>query len=135
MRDGRQVAVLDVVREVRPPFSPSAVVQDFARTCRDYRITRLERRVSRGGRDRIDHGPHGHRDVVNAAAGALVLAGEVQTYSSPLCGDPDCDGTFGEIVFSEQAYAAWLARHPQPDDAEVDEPESPEADDEPAACV
>jgi len=34
----------------------------------------LERRTSRGGRDSIDHGPHGRDDVSNAAAGALVAA-------------------------------------------------------------
>jgi hypothetical protein len=34
----------------------------------------LERRTSRSGRDSVDHGPGGHDDVVNAAAGALVLA-------------------------------------------------------------
>ncbi len=31
----------------------------------------LERRTSRGGKDSIDHGPGGHDDVINAAAGAL----------------------------------------------------------------
>ena len=35
----------------------------------------LERRVARGGRDSIDHGPGGRDDVANAAAGALVLVG------------------------------------------------------------
>ena len=35
---------------------------------------RLERRVARGGRDSIDHTPGGHDDLINAAAGALVLA-------------------------------------------------------------
>ena len=34
----------------------------------------LERRVARGGRDSIDHGPGGHDDVANSAAGALVQA-------------------------------------------------------------
>ncbi len=34
----------------------------------------LERRVSRGGKDSIDHPPGGHDDIANAAAGALVLA-------------------------------------------------------------
>ncbi len=34
----------------------------------------LERRTARGGRDSIDHGPGGHDDVANAAAGALLLA-------------------------------------------------------------
>ncbi len=34
----------------------------------------LERRATRGGRDSIDHGPNGHDDLANAAAGALVAA-------------------------------------------------------------
>lgn len=34
----------------------------------------LERRTMSGGRDRVDHGPHGHDDLANSAAGALVLA-------------------------------------------------------------
>ena len=33
----------------------------------------LERRTSTSGRDRIDHGPNGHDDACNAAAGALTL--------------------------------------------------------------
>ncbi len=32
----------------------------------------LERKVARGGRDSIGHGPGGRNDVANAAAGALV---------------------------------------------------------------
>lgn len=42
----------------------------------------LERRTARGGRDSIDHGPRGHDDVVNAAAGALVEAGAPQRFAS-----------------------------------------------------
>ena len=34
----------------------------------------LERRTGRSGKDSIDHGPRGHDDVVNAAAGALITA-------------------------------------------------------------
>ena len=34
----------------------------------------LERTTSRAGRDSISHPPGGHDDIVNAAAGALVLA-------------------------------------------------------------
>jgi hypothetical protein len=34
----------------------------------------LERRVSPGGRDRVDHGINGHDDLANAASGALVEA-------------------------------------------------------------
>jgi len=124
-------AVLDLVRERKPPFSPEAVVQEFCATLKTYRIGRvvgdryggewcrepfrkegihynvssatksdiyagflplinsgrvellenqrlinqllhLERRISRGGKDSVDHGPGGHDDVINAAAGALV---------------------------------------------------------------
>lgn len=38
-RDGR--AVVDVVRERRPPFSPEAVVAEFAALLRDYRVGRV----------------------------------------------------------------------------------------------
>jgi hypothetical protein len=132
-------AVLDALREVRPPFSPEAVVRDFAALLKSYRVSSvvgdryggewpreqfrkygiqyvpaeqskseiylellpamssgqvelldhsrliaqlcsLERRTTRGGRDSVDHGPGGHDDVVNAAAGVLVLAARsVQT--------------------------------------------------------
>jgi len=123
--------VLDLVREVRPPFSPDQVCADFAATLKTYGVVEvrgdryagewprerfqvhgvhyrvsertksdlyrellplvnanrvelldlqrlwlqllgLERRVARGGKDSVDHGPGGHDDVANAAAGALV---------------------------------------------------------------
>jgi hypothetical protein len=130
-RDG---IVLDAVREVRPPFSPEAVVTEFAAVLKGYhtrevtgdrwggewpreqfqkngikyivservksqiyleflpllnsnkvelldnpRLTSqlcgLERRTGRGtGRDVVDHSPGGHDDIVNSAAGAVVLA-------------------------------------------------------------
>jgi len=38
-KDGR--AVLDLAREVRPPFSPESVVDEFAGTLRAYRISRV----------------------------------------------------------------------------------------------
>ena len=131
--DGR--AVLDAVRERRPPFSPESVVSEFVELLKSYGITTvtgdryagewprerfrehgieyetadesksdiyrevlpllnsgrvellehprlhaqllgLERHTSRGGRDSIDHGPGGHDDVANAAAGALVAAAQ-----------------------------------------------------------
>jgi hypothetical protein len=34
-------AVLDAIREVRPPFSPEVVVQDFAETLKRYRISQV----------------------------------------------------------------------------------------------
>ena len=36
-------------------------------------LTGLERRVSRSGKDQIDHGPNGHDDLANAVAGAADL--------------------------------------------------------------
>ena len=136
------LAVLDAVREVRPPFSPDDVVQEFSELLRSYWVSEvvgdryggewprerfavhgirytpsertkselyrelvapvnggrvalldlpvlraqllgLERRVARGGRDSIDHGPGGRDDVANAVAGALGLAVARNTRPEP----------------------------------------------------
>jgi hypothetical protein len=45
-------------------------------------FTQLERRTFPTGKDRIDHGRHGHDDLCNAAAGALVLAAERSSFDS-----------------------------------------------------
>ena len=37
-------------------------------------IVGLERRVSRAGKDSIDHAPHGHDDLANCVAGAAALS-------------------------------------------------------------
>ncbi len=139
----RGLAVLDVLREIKPPFSPEEVVKEFAATLKAYGVNQvtgdryagewprerfrehgityalsertkgaiyldglpllnsrkvelldnrmlvsqlvgLERRTARGGRDSIDHGPGGHDDVVNAAMGALLLAGGSSGYDTSL---------------------------------------------------
>jgi hypothetical protein len=36
-------------------------------------LVNLERRTGRGGRDIIDHPPHGHDDIANAVAGVCEL--------------------------------------------------------------
>ena len=128
----RRIKVLDLVREIKPPFSPEAAVGELVRDLRRYGIRRvhgdrysgewvreafrkegieysvspkvkseiyseflpdlnsvqvelldhdklkaqllgLERRTTSSGRDVIDHGPRQHDDVVNSAAGALVM--------------------------------------------------------------
>jgi hypothetical protein len=130
---GTDRVVLDLVREVRPPFSPDDVVREFAELLLGYNIRTvygdryagewprerfrahgvgyqvsgraksdiyrdllpllnsgrvelldvprlasqlyaLERRTARGGKDSIDHPPMGRDDLVNAAAGAALLA-------------------------------------------------------------
>jgi hypothetical protein len=127
--------IIDAIREVRPPFSPEAVVDEFSALLKSYGIKKvqgdkyggefprelyrkrgieyrccdktksdlyrdllpllnsgrialpksdrlvqqlcgLERRVSRAGKDSIDHGPGAHDDLSNAVAGAADLAGE-----------------------------------------------------------
>jgi hypothetical protein len=137
------IAVLDLVREIRPPFSPEAVVAEFAAVLKQYNITsvmgdsyaglwpreqflrheldyrtsdlnrsslylellplltsrrvqllddqrllnqlaNLERRTGRSSKDTVDHGPTGSDDVINSAAGALVLAWRRAT-EAPLC--------------------------------------------------
>jgi hypothetical protein len=154
-RDGDR-ATLDVLRERRPPFSPDAVVAEYATLLRTYGITQvvgdryagefarelfakhgiryepsartkselyrelvapinagrfelldhptlrfqllaLERRVSRGGKDSIDHPPGGQRDdLANVCAGVLGLVlppaprRMVRILSGPL--DPPRDG-------------------------------------------
>lgn len=40
-RDSDAAAVLDAMREVRPPFSPEAVVAEFAATLRSYCVTKV----------------------------------------------------------------------------------------------
>jgi hypothetical protein len=130
-REG-EAAVLDLVREVRAPFAPEAVVAEFATVLKSYRLSTvtgdkyagewpreqfskrgityeassrtkseiylealpllnggrldlldnqrlvsqicgLERRVTRGGRESVDHAPLAHDDMANAALGAAVM--------------------------------------------------------------
>ena len=54
-------------------------------------IVGLERRVSRAGKDSIDHAPHGHDDVANAVAGAAALCkfGGYDTSMRWVSGDDD----------------------------------------------
>jgi hypothetical protein len=136
------ISVLDCVREVRPPFSPADVTEEFCALLKAYNITSvrgdrfggqwiaeqfaghgmryepselnkseiygellpmlnsrtvallqndrliqqlngLERRRGRTGRDVIDHARGGHDDLVNAAAGALVLTQDPTAASVP----------------------------------------------------
>ena len=39
-KEGNTV-VLDLIREIRPPFSPEAVVEEFADTAKRYRLTKI----------------------------------------------------------------------------------------------
>jgi hypothetical protein len=126
-------AVIDLIVEQRPPFSPDAVCESFAQILKNYgchdvvgdayagawpgerfavhgisykrsertkaaiyteflpvltgqrvelpdsarlkaQLLGLERRTARGGRDVVDHAPRSHDDLINATAGAALLA-------------------------------------------------------------
>lgn len=65
----------DIYRDVLPMLNSAAVeLLDHPRLL--AQLAGLERRTARGGKDSIDHGPSGHDDVVNAVAGALLLAAD-----------------------------------------------------------
>ncbi|MBT9490726.1 MAG: hypothetical protein IV093_24740 [Rubrivivax sp.] len=49
-------------------------------------ICGLERRVARGGRESIDHPPHGHDDLANAVAGLAGLC--IRQWRSPVTVTP-----------------------------------------------
>ncbi|MGQ7242943.1 hypothetical protein ACUN9V_05700 [Salinicola sp. V024] len=128
-----ETVVVDAIRSRKPPFSPEAVIADYAELAKSYgcssvtgdryagefprelfrkhgvqyelsdrprsdlyrdllplmnsgrvelpesdqllkELVGLERRVSRSGKDSIDHGPGGHDDMANSVAGAVVNA-------------------------------------------------------------
>ena len=41
-RDGKRIAIVDAIREVRPPFSPEQTVSDFCDLLRTYRVSTVE---------------------------------------------------------------------------------------------
>lgn len=74
----------DIYRDLLPTLnSGRAELLDLPRLATQF--CALERRTARGGRDSIDHPPGTHDDLANAAAGALLLVGDVggfdDTYS------------------------------------------------------
>jgi hypothetical protein len=65
----------ELYREVSPALnSRTLALLDHPRMVTQF--CGLERRVARGGRDSIDHGPAGHDDVANAVTGAVLLVAE-----------------------------------------------------------
>jgi hypothetical protein len=61
----------DLYRDLLPLLN-SGRVELLEQPRLQAQLLRLERRISRAGKDSIDHAPGGHDDVANAAAGALV---------------------------------------------------------------
>lgn len=51
--------VLDVLREVRPPFNPESVVEEFATTCKNYKLVRVRGDHYAGEWPRVNFRKHG----------------------------------------------------------------------------
>jgi hypothetical protein len=66
-------------------------------------ICGLERRVARGGRDSIDHGPGGRDDLANVTGGVLTLLAGKKEVGPILCGFLDGDLNFESAALKEQA--------------------------------
>lgn len=62
----------DLYRDMLPALN-SATVELLDSKKLVNQIVGLERRVARGGKESIDHSPHSHDDLANAAAGAISL--------------------------------------------------------------
>lgn len=63
----------DLYRDALPAFNSGKIeLLDNRRLVQQ--LVGLERRVSRGGRDSIDHAPGSHDDIANVCCGALLLA-------------------------------------------------------------
>ena len=149
------VVFVDALRERKPPFSPDAVVDEFAELLKAYRVSKvtgdryagewprerfrergigyepsekpksdlyrdllplinsrridllddrrlvgqlcgLERRVSRAGKDGIDHAPNAHDDVANSVAGAAAaLAVESGYWANGMAWVGDLSAAYG----------------------------------------
>ena len=160
--------IVDAVREVRPPFSPSAVVDDFAVLLKSYRVSKrcwrslrrrvvvkepfrkhginyevckqhktdlfrdmlpllnaghitlprhdrliaqivgLERRVSRAGRDSIDHAPGAHDDIANAVSGVVGAISGVGSAWLIL------SGTSARKLADDETRSAWAKKQTEP---------------------
>ena len=92
-------AILDAVREVRPPFSPESVVRDFAQLLRSYRVSRVvgDRYAGEWPRERFrEHGiaydlsdrPKSdlYRDVLPMLNSGKVELLDLPRLASQLCG-------------------------------------------------
>jgi hypothetical protein len=73
----------------------------------------LERRTARGGKDSVDHSPGAHDDVINAAAGAIVMAAARVMNVVPLVAPVICGGSDEPSPIPGQsttdAYYSWIA--------------------------
>jgi hypothetical protein len=163
-------AILDCVREIKPPLSPDSVTKEFSdliksygiATCRgdnyanlwprerfaahgvDYQrstpvrsdiyltllpmlnsrrielldlprltgqLCALERFTARSGKDTINHAPGAHDDIINAAAGALVMAAQRQAQEVPIVAPIICGGPNDTPIPGQQldSTALWYA--------------------------
>lgn len=90
-RNGTNVAVLDVLREVRPPFSPEKTAEEFAELLKRYRVHEIEGDRYAGEWPREQFSKHGVRYVPSAKPKSdiyrdtlpLLNSGRVELLDSP----------------------------------------------------
>jgi hypothetical protein len=74
----------DIYRDVLPMFT-SGELELLQHPVLKTQLVNLERRVSRAGKDSIDHPPGGHDDVANSVSGVCVmLAGKASMNIMPI---------------------------------------------------
>jgi hypothetical protein len=169
----RDQVIVDCVREVRPPFSPDSVIDEFATLLKSYRIglvrgdryggefprelfrkrgisygisdkpksalyqdmlpllnsgrivlpknerlvnqlCGLERKVSRSGRDSIDHGDGLHDDLANVVAGAADRLATRPTADTIMSDGFWPDGSQRWFNFTKQEYIRPAGKAPPP---------------------
>jgi hypothetical protein len=72
-------------------------------------IVGLERRVTRAGKDSIDHAPDSHDDIANAVAGCAVALR--QPFYDPFMGCGDVDDPDGSKSWQAMQLWSHILRH------------------------
>jgi hypothetical protein len=98
----------DTYRDLLPLLNSGRVeLLDHSRLV--AQLCSLERRTARGGRDSIDHPPGAHDDLINAAAGALVLTARRAANVVPTCAPAVLTdrGWSDQAAQPRSAHQAW----------------------------
>jgi hypothetical protein len=97
----------DLFRDLLPRLNAGSIV--LPRSDRLVsQLCNLERRVSRAGKDSIDHSPGGHDDLANAVAGAASIAAKASKFS----GSYFAPGLAGYFVPPAQTDDLYSVRRP-----------------------
>jgi hypothetical protein len=101
-RDGRQIEVVDVLREVRPPFSPEDVCREFADVLRPYGCSTAAADRWAGGFPVEAMSKWGVRLVPCEQAKSQIYADALGLINSRACELPDVPRLFAQLVALER---------------------------------